>query len=769
MKKTLFNLGLFLLAANCMVAQQNKSIELSSNHPVKARANTRSTQRTNGTQPVPTTTATGCMSINYPTVTGWTPSLYTTGTAGAGGFVSGPNQYGDKEKAMYFDASASSFVNLYQVDVWFAKGYSSNPAKVVNMKIYDGTSGSPSASVIATASITMGSIMSDVANNFNTSFYFPAGVALPASKKFFCSVDISNLNWTTSKDSLAIVSNQSGQTTPAAAWEKQSTNTWYPYSAAAAWTQSVSLYIHPFLRNTPVTASFTASNNSICAGKSITYDATGSTTGGVTYWSFGATATPTTASTTTASASYAAAGTYTTLLIVLDACDALAAAQGTIQVKANPTVSATPASTVVCSGTNISLTGGGATSYSWSGGITNGVSFAPSTTVYTVTGTAANGCTNTAVASVTVNNLPNVSATPASTAVCVGTNLTLTGGGATTYTWTGGVTNGVSFAPTSTDYTVTGTDVNGCKNTAVASVTVNTLPNVTATPASTAVCAGTNVTLTGGGSATTFTWTGGVTNGTPFAPATADYTVSGTDGNGCVNSAVASVTVNALPNVTATPSSTVVCAGTNITLTAGGAATTYTWSNGVIDGAAFVPTSNDYTVTGTDANGCVNTAVASVTVNSNPTVLANASASVICTGENVTLTGSGATSYTWSAGVVDGVAFAPTSTDTYTVTGDANGCTGTATVEVTVSLCTGISSVSASNSAILIYPNPNNGDFTIKAHKAETIVIVNELGQFIQTVELTQSNDFSFKVFNLQAGIYFLNGQTTKQKIVVTH
>jgi hypothetical protein len=38
--------------------------------------------------------------------------------AGAGGFVSGPNQYLDREKAMYFDASASAFTKLYQVDVW---------------------------------------------------------------------------------------------------------------------------------------------------------------------------------------------------------------------------------------------------------------------------------------------------------------------------------------------------------------------------------------------------------------------------------------------------------------------------------------------------------------------------------------------------------------------------------------------------------------------------------------------------------------------------
>jgi gliding motility-associated-like protein len=68
-----------------------------------------------------------------------------------------------------------------------------------------------------------------------------------------------------------------------------------------------------------------------------------------------------------------------------------------------------------------------------------------------------------------------------------------------------------------------------------------------------------------------------------------------------------------------------------------------------------------------------------------PTVTANASATTVCSGSPVTLTGSGATSYSWDNGVTDGVSFTPTSTTTYTVTGtDANGCTGTDNVLVTV-------------------------------------------------------------------------------------
>jgi hypothetical protein len=71
----------------------------------------------------------------------------------------------------------------------------------------------------------------------------------------------------------------------------------------------------------------------------------------------------------------------------------------------NPTVTATPSSITVCSGDNVTLNGGGADTYSWTGGITDNTPFvATTTTTYEVTGTDANGCTNTATAVVTVNN-----------------------------------------------------------------------------------------------------------------------------------------------------------------------------------------------------------------------------------------------------------------------------------------------------------------------------------------------------------------------------
>jgi hypothetical protein len=98
-------------------------------------------------------------------------------------------------------------------------------------------------------------------------------------------------------------------------------------------------------------------------------------------------------------------------------------------------------------------------------------------------------------------------------------------------------------------YTVTGNNSNGCSASASATVTVNSKPTVNANSSATGiVCAGTPVTLTGSGTASTYTWTSGVTNGVSFPAIQQTYTVTGIDGNNCSNTAT--ITVNARSPVT---------------------------------------------------------------------------------------------------------------------------------------------------------------------------------------------------------------------------
>lgn len=132
-----------------------------------------------------------------------------------------------------------------------------------------------------------------------------------------------------------------------------------------------------------------------------------------------------------------------------------------------------------------------------------------------------------------------------------------------------------------------------------------------------AICAGGSVTL-GSTGATSYTWTPSVTNATPFTPtASASYTYAGSNSvTTCSNTAVANVTVNPNPTVTAVSNQTnVICVGQSATLTASGA-NTYVWNTTATTAViAISPTvTTAYTVTGTDANGCQNVAVVTQSV-----------------------------------------------------------------------------------------------------------------------------------------------------------
>lgn len=411
-------------------------------------------------------------------------------------------------------------------------------------------------------------------------------------------------------------------------------------------------------------------DQTVCAGTSVTLTATGATsyawTGGVTN---GVAFNPPVGTTT-----YTVTGTTS-------GCSSTD--QVVVTVNPIPTVNAGVDQTV-CAGTAVTLTGTGATSYSWNNGVTQGVAFTPAvgTTTYTVTGTSL-GCSATDQVVVTVNPIPVVNA-GADQTVCAGTAVTLSGSGATSYSWNNGVTNGVPFTPAvgTTTYTVTGTSL-GCSSTDQVVVTVNAIPVVNAGPDQT-LCSGTPTTLTATG-ATSYSWTGGVTNGVPFTPpvgTTTTYTVTGTT-NGCSSTDQVNITVNNLPVVNAGVDQTV-CAGTAVTLTGTGA-TSYAWDNGVTQGVAFTPPvgTTTYTVIGT-SSGCTSQDQVVVTVNPIPVVNAGVDQTV-CAGTAVTLTASGATTYAWDNGVTQGVAFnPPVGTTTYTVIGSSLGCSSSDQVVVTV-------------------------------------------------------------------------------------
>ncbi len=160
-------------------------------------------------------------------------------------------------------------------------------------------------------------------------------------------------------------------------------------------------------------------------------------------------------------------------------------------------------------------------------------------------------------------------------------------------------------------YTVSVSSFSGC-NANSASFTVKPLPTVSFTGLSATNCVNDQkLTLTGipfGG-----TFSGPGISGDEFDPAIAGvggpYTItySYTDPEtGCSNTYSQNVIVHGLPVLSVTSSSTLVCSGSPVTLTASGASA-YTWMPGGLTGSSIMvnpDSTTTYTVTGTDSNGC---------------------------------------------------------------------------------------------------------------------------------------------------------------------
>ncbi len=474
-----------------------------------------------------------------------------------------------------------------------------------------------------------------------------------------------------------------------------------------------------------------------------------------------------------ASASNLSAGNYTVSVSNASVCSA---SQNFFITEPTAISSSTAASNIVCNGANTGLAAvivsGGIPSYSYSwspNGGTNSIASGLTAGIYTCTVTDANNCSLVKVFSITQPNAFIVTAVANNTAICSGQSSTLTasasgGTGTITYTWTAGPTNSINVVSpaSSTIYTVNISDVNNCSKSQTLSLTVNALPTINVN--SGAICTGNSFTITPSG-ASTYTYSNGSNIASPIVNTT--YTVNGTDVNGCVGNTVSSVTVNALPNVTV--NSSTVCAGQTDLLIANGA-NTYTWSTAATTSSVFVtPTTNTmYVVTGTDANGCTNSATATAVVNATPTVTAVSTNTLICIGQSVIITPSGAVNYNITGGTFT---VSPTATTNYTVNGIAsNGCMGNVVITQSVSTCTDIWSLNNTDVQIVLHPNPNHGAFDIELNTDAYVIITNSIGQAFF------NGAFNFGKHHINLGdavngIYFikvitLNAETTKRLVI---
>lgn len=279
----------------------------------------------------------------------------------------------------------------------------------------------------------------------------------------------------------------------------------------------------------------------------------------------------------------------------------------------------------ICPGNSVTLSASNVASYTWQPGGSNAqnITVSPAvTTNYTVFGANTSGCLSMTVLPVSVISPPSLTVTNTNTFLCVGQAATLTVSGANTYSWmaaSGSLGSGtmVTVSPVANaNYTVMGQSGVGCITTVNMPIVVDNLV-MSVSPGS-VVCQGKTVVFTASG-ALSYQW-----NGSPFNPytiqsasASAIYTVTGPNANGCTISNTVSLVVNPNPTVNATASKTLICKGDAVNLNGSGAST-YSWSTGGSGSPITITPPFDvvytYTVTGTDANGCTGKGVVSVDV-----------------------------------------------------------------------------------------------------------------------------------------------------------
>lgn len=312
-------------------------------------------------------------------------------------------------------------------------------------------------------------------------------------------------------------------------------------------------------------------------------------------------------------------------------------------------------------------------------------------------------CFKIAELQLSVTQFPSPTISASSTAICYGGSVILTSSNATGNMWSTGETSQSITITTPGTYTLTGS--NGLCSSTPASVTISAdnNPNVQVAGNLT-FCQGSSTILTASsqGTGNTYAWSNGVSGATNTITTPGTYTVTVTTPSGCQYQKSVSVTMDNAITVNITPPAQITCITSQITLNATasvyqpGATFLWTATNGgsIVSGAnTLTPTVNNggtYTLTITSAtpSGC--TGQASVTVIKNttpPTVAVSAPKLSICIGESVTLTATGATTYSWTSLTGNGntQVVAPTTTTTYTVTGTgANGCAAQTPATITI-------------------------------------------------------------------------------------
>ena len=385
------------------------------------------------------------------------------------------------------------------------------------------------------------------------------------------------------------------------------------------------------------------------------------------------------------------------------------------------TTSASVVANVNCNGNNtgsaIAIPSGGTSPYTylWSDGNSQTTKTATGLSAgnYTVNVTDANGCSATALVSISQPNQLTMTANATLNVTCSGGNnggaLSVISGGTFPYTYLWSDLNSQTTASasglTAGNYTVTVSDSCGSSATASVAITQPNILNASTSIVSNATCNGVNngsaiANPSGGTSPYTYLWSDGNSQTTKTATglSAGNYTVNVTDANGCSATALVSISQPNQLTMTANATLNVTCSGGNnggaLSVISGGTFPyTYLWSdlNSQTTASASGLTAGNYTVTVSDSCGSSATASVAITqpniLNASTSIVSNATCNGVNNGSAIAIPSGGSSPYTylWSNfGSQTTQTATGLSAGNYTVNvTDNNGCSATASVNIT--------------------------------------------------------------------------------------
>ncbi len=391
---------------------------------------------------------------------------------------------------------------------------------------------------------------------------------------------------------------------------------------------------------------------SICAGGTITLS--GSVSPGTRpYLWFGGTGTFSNTTTSLTPTYTLGVGDVGSFWLYLSESSACRTRRDSVQITVLPRpVFSLPADTSICG--NVSYTFGPnitGSSYVWSNGPTtqNITATAPGT--YTVTLTAANGCTNTDALTISANSLSNVGL-PNDTTICAGTQIIIspTVSGAT-YNWSTGAVSGSIGVSNPGMYTIVVTTANNCVGRDTFNLLNYALP-ILDLGNDTTICPGNGFTLSadplGQNPGATFAWSTSATSSSIAVPGQGTYIVTVTSPQSCVSIDTLVVSESSAPPVNLGPDAAL-CQGDSLTLNAG-TGSSYLWSTGATSQSIVVNQAGTYDVTVSFGANCGTSDTMNLVVNALPVVnLGNDT--LFCPSLGMVLdAGAGGTTYAWSSG-----------------------------------------------------------------------------------------------------------------------